>query len=198
VSSTHALREHYQQVLARRMPTLPEAVQRALAQRLHQAQAMPSRPLAATPARPPAAAVAPPVRAALAGLSRLTQELHHRARSGGEAPLLGEVLAPAQQGAPLGLASVRRMGAVWARMATGQRVAQALEQGPENAGPLNSHRLMLRTLVLMQQLSPDYLHRFLSQADTLLWLELHPPQRSAPVVAAGSETVKNKSRKRRG
>ena len=30
---------------------------------------------------------------------------------------------------------------------------------------------MLRSLGLMQSLSPDYLRRFLSQVDSLLWLE---------------------------
>jgi hypothetical protein len=30
---------------------------------------------------------------------------------------------------------------------------------------------MLRSLSLMQSLSPDYLRRFLSQTDSLLWLE---------------------------
>ena len=46
-----------------------------------------------------------------------------------------------------------------------------VERGPESAGPLNSHGLILRSLVLMRSLSPDYTRRFLSHAETLLWLE---------------------------
>lgn len=67
--------------------------------------------------------------------------------------------------------SVRRFGQVWSHIAAEQQVKQALNRGPENAGPLNAHRLMLRSLALMQSLSPDYLRRFLGQADALLWVE---------------------------
>jgi hypothetical protein len=31
--------------------------------------------------------------------------------------------------------------------------------------------LVLRSLALMQDISPDYLRRFVSQVETLLWLE---------------------------
>ena len=48
---------------------------------------------------------------------------------------------------------------------------QALEQAPKNAGPINSHALLLRSLALMREISPDYLNRFMSYADTLLCLE---------------------------
>jgi hypothetical protein len=50
-------------------------------------------------------------------------------------------------------------------------VVQATHRAPENAGPLNSHMLVLRTLGLMRELSPHYLRRFLSHTETLLWLE---------------------------
>jgi hypothetical protein len=43
---------------------------------------------------------------------------------------------------------------------------------------------VLRTLALMRDLSPDYLRRFLSHADTLLWLEQAQSQtRAKPPVA---------------
>ena len=67
--------------------------------------------------------------------------------------------------------SVRRFSEVWSKIAAEQQVAQAFTRGPENAGPLNAHRLMLRSLALMRSLSPDYLRHFLSQMDSLLWLE---------------------------
>ncbi|HEX5311998.1 DUF2894 domain-containing protein [Aquabacterium sp.] len=67
--------------------------------------------------------------------------------------------------------SVRRFSEVWSRIAAETQVKQAVGRGPENAGPLNSHMLMLRSLTLMKQLSTDYLRRFLSEMDTLLWLE---------------------------
>ena len=59
----------------------------------------------------------------------------------------------------------------WARLSVDQQLAEALAQGPENAGPLNPHRLVLRALQRMRELSPDYLNRFMSYADALVWLE---------------------------
>lgn len=68
------------------------------------------------------------------------------------------------------MASVRRFREAWSRMAAEDQVDQAAGRGPVNAGPLNSHMLVLRSLALMRKLSPDYLQRFLSHVDTLLWL----------------------------
>jgi hypothetical protein len=45
------------------------------------------------------------------------------------------------------------------------------ETGPKNAGPINSHMLVLRSLAMMQEISPDYLGRMVSYADTLLFLD---------------------------
>jgi hypothetical protein len=78
------------------------------------------------------------------------------------------------------MASVRRFRQTWSRMAAEDQVDQAVGRGPLNAGPLNSHMLVLRSLALMRKLSPDYLQRFLSHADTLLWLE-QASQKSTPV-----------------
>lgn len=78
------------------------------------------------------------------------------------------------------MASVRRFRQTWSRMAAENQVDQATGRGPLNAGPLNSHMLVLRSLALMRKLSPDYLQHFLSHADTLLWLE-QASQKSAPV-----------------
>lgn len=59
----------------------------------------------------------------------------------------------------------------WPRISAEDQVDQTVRRGPENAGPLNSHMLVLRSLALMRQLSPDYLRRFLSHLDALLWLD---------------------------
>jgi hypothetical protein len=42
---------------------------------------------------------------------------------------------------------------------------------PANAGPLNSHALVLQVLSLMRDLSPEYLRRFVGTVETLQWLE---------------------------
>jgi hypothetical protein len=52
-----------------------------------------------------------------------------------------------------------------------KQVTQALAQAPQNAGPINSHSLVLRALGLMRDVSPDYLNRFMGYVDTLLCLD---------------------------
>lgn len=69
------------------------------------------------------------------------------------------------------LKALRYFRDTWSTLSAERQLAQALAQGPENAGPLNAHRLVLRALQLMRDVSPDYLRRFMSYADTLLWLE---------------------------
>lgn len=77
--------------------------------------------------------------------------------------------------------SVQQFRQSWHRMKVQDQVEHALQQGPANAGPLNSHRLVLRTLGLMQDLSPAYLHHFMSYLDTMLQLDtMTLPQATKP------------------
>jgi hypothetical protein len=57
------------------------------------------------------------------------------------------------------------------RISVQKQVTQAIAQAPQNAGPINSHMLVLRSLGLMRDISPDYLNRFMGYVDTLLVLE---------------------------
>ena len=81
------------------------------------------------------------------------------------------------------LRSVRRFQEAWTLLLAADRVLRAVARGPVNAGPLNSERLVLRSLAMMRALSPDYLRHFLAQVDALLVLEetartaLPPPDR---------------------
>lgn len=77
------------------------------------------------------------------------------------------------------LKAVRHFRDTWAQLSAARQVSHAIEQAPENAGPLNSHYLVLRSLELMRASSPDYLQRFLSYADTLLCLERAAEQAAA-------------------
>ena len=52
-----------------------------------------------------------------------------------------------------------------------KQVTHAIAQAPQNAGPINSHMLVLRSLGLMRDLSPDYLNRFMGYVDTLFFLD---------------------------
>ena len=82
----------------------------------------------------------------------------------------------AQHSAPGGgarkeLKAIRQFRRTWSALAVEKQLAQAIEQAPDNAGPLNSQRLVLRSLALLREVSPDYLRRFMSYADALLWLD---------------------------
>ena len=163
-------RFHYLEVLAQRLPGQPAAVQQVLAQRLEQAVATYAREArSATAAAAPGTGV-PPATAATSPLARLNREL--RARTSAEPHAATTDPLHASAGAHLpDMKSVRQFSEVWSKISAEQQVVQALHRGPENAGPLNSHKLVLRSLSLMRALSPDYLRRFMSQMDALLWLD---------------------------
>jgi hypothetical protein len=59
----------------------------------------------------------------------------------------------------------------WARHYSDKLVSDAVRKLPKNPGPLNSELLITRSLTIMRNLSPNYLKRFVSYVDTLLWLE---------------------------
>lgn len=69
------------------------------------------------------------------------------------------------------LKAVGNFRSTWTRMGVEQRLRQSRAKVPGNAGPLNSHALVLRSLTLMRELSPEYLTRFIGHVDALLWLE---------------------------
>ena len=74
-------------------------------------------------------------------------------------------------GARTELKSVKYFRNTWSKLSADKQVTQALVQAPKNAGPINSHMLVLRSLALMREISPDYLNRFVSYVDTLLCLD---------------------------
>jgi hypothetical protein len=69
------------------------------------------------------------------------------------------------------LKTLREFRNTWAKLSIDRQMAQAIEKAPKNAGPINSHMLVLRSLALMRELSPDYLNRFMLYTDTLLCLD---------------------------
>ena len=82
------------------------------------------------------------------------------------------------------LKTTRYFRNTWSKLSVDKQVTQALEQAPQNAGPMNSHRLVLRSLALMREISPDYLNRFTSYVDTLLCLEQASPGKPVPARKA--------------
>jgi hypothetical protein len=93
------------------------------------------------------------------------------------------------------LRSAQRFHETWSRISAETEVTKAEKRAPDNAGPLNSHKLVLQTLGLMRQLSPDYLRGFLAQAETLLWLD--QPHALPKQAAAARTGVAKPGRKRK-
>jgi len=77
----------------------------------------------------------------------------------------------------------------WSKLSTEQQLSQTLAHAPENAGPMNSQHLVLRSLQLMRDISPDYLQGFMSYIDTLIWLEHADPTKRTTGRSSGAEKV---------
>ena len=71
-----------------------------------------------------------------------------------------------------------------------KQVTQAIAQAPQNAGPINSHMLVLRSLGLMRNISPDYLNRFMAHVDTLLCLDEAGKAKLTPKKASPAAKIR--------
>jgi hypothetical protein len=85
------------------------------------------------------------------------------------------------------LASARRFRTAWDAQRALEKLERALAHKPAQAGPLNSHALLLQSLELMRTLSPHYLRQFLLHAETLLWL-----------AAAGEQSAEQPNARKKG
>jgi hypothetical protein len=160
---------HYLQALLERAAKHQGQVRRLLDARLAQAlQALRGRFEQAQREAPPASASlehsAP--RAPLGELARSIAQLVPEQR---DISLDGGFNGAA--GSRSELKSVRHFRNTWSKLSVDKQVAKALDQAPKNAGPINSHMLVLRSLALMREISPDYLNRFMCYADALLCLD---------------------------
>lgn len=190
---------HFATVLAQRAENASGAVQARLAERLNEALTRLERAVAAPKASPVASGASP--------LAALLDEMG--------APPIAPMPSPAAAGlSPRGtsatprnvpsprpeLKSVGRMRKTLSRLKVRQQVSQALAQPPEHAGPINSQMLVLRSLALMQDISPEYLHRFMSHVDALMTLEdaqrLPLPGQAAAKAAKATSKGAGKSSKR--
>lgn len=96
---------------------------------------------------------------------------------GSDAPAIPPVKPEPRNATAPELKTVAYFRNTWSRLSTEQQLTQTLAQAPENAGPMNSQHLVLRSLQLMRDLAPDYLQGFMSYVDTLVWLEQASPVR---------------------
>lgn len=167
----------YLEALARRIATQPEAVRRKLAEKFN---AM-ARDFATPVADPIAEA---PKECAVSPLSELLTYINQRAYEQGET-LFSAVNTDARRTPEL--RSIACFHETWSRLSTEQQLAETLACAPENAGPLNSQHLVLRSLQLMREIAPDYLQGFMSYIDTLVWLEQTSPAKPASGRLSGVE-----------
>jgi hypothetical protein len=82
----------------------------------------------------------------------------------------------------------------WSRVSAEKQLRDALDKVPVNAGPLNSSSLVHRSLLLMREVSPDYLRQFLSYVDALSWLE----RMSGDGAAGGQDAARSSGKAARG
>ncbi len=95
------------------------------------------------------------------------------------------------------LKTLRYFRSTWSRLSADRRLTQSLAKVPENAGPLNSHHLVHRSLMLMHELSPEYLNRFMSYVDTLLWVDQLNAS-TGPAAAANAPRAEGQKKTTRG
>lgn len=157
------VRFHYLEVLSRRVDEASGEVQCILASKLEKALAdYGQRFMQAPSVLGQQVAATPSPCTPLVQLNRyirtITQDLGDRELGRG-------------QGTSGDIKSARRFRETWSRIAAEKQVNEAFGRGPENAGPLNAHMLVLHSLRLMRDLSPHYLQQFMSQVDSLLWLD---------------------------
>lgn len=167
---------HYMEALARRMSDQTPNVQRILEGKLqlalaaYQAQCEIAQRESAVVSHQAASAHS-------TGLTLLGQLLGSMAQ---HTPALESSSWTAASASRTELKSVRNFRSTWSKLSAQKQVSQALGQAPKNAGPINSHMLVLRSLELMRDISPDYLNRFMSYADTLLCLDQTDLSAKAP------------------
>ncbi|WP_342619385.1 DUF2894 domain-containing protein [Rhodoferax sp. GW822-FHT02A01] len=164
------VRLHYLDLLATRVQTQQEPVKRMLEAKLIRAlQELQSR---LDQNQPPSVHDGAQATGAASAMSPLRALVHSLSQYSADSRDASDALAQrADATARPELKSVRKFRKTWSRLSTDKQLRQALDQAPKNAGPINSHMLVLRSLALMRDISPDYMNRFMSYADALLCLE---------------------------
>lgn len=119
------------------------------------------------------------------GLQRLLARLEAQRGSRFLAGLLAEIAQRSSDSATLGelaavgptadrrveLKSLKYFRRTWSKLSVEQQLARAFAQAPDNAGPLNSHFLVLRALGTIRDIAPEYLEQFIPYVEALLWLD---------------------------
>lgn len=148
-------RFRYLEALARRIPAQPEPLRRLLQARF---EARLAEYTAHTSDAVPVAARRATAKDAGSPLAQLMQVLR-KARPDPAVAAGGDELA-----------SARRFREAWDAQRALEKLELALAHRPAQAGPLNSHALVLQSLELMRSASPRYLRQFVLHVESLQWL----------------------------
>ena len=144
----------------------------------------------AMPSSEPDAGSREPARSVLAEL--LDSIANHARADAGSAAAIGLERHPHA-------ATLEDVRETWSRVSAEKQLRQSLDQVPTNAGPLNSSSLVHRSLLLMREVSPEYLRQFLAYVDALSWLERMGGEGAGAGqeigrAGAGSKGARSKSR----
>ncbi|KQT10485.1 hypothetical protein ASG30_11695 [Ramlibacter sp. Leaf400] len=189
-------RFRYIEALSERIPAQQASVRRLLEGKLQAAlddyaRQHPQREPVGEPRKPVVAAARP--KAGCAPLAELNAYL--RDATAAQAGTDADEGASGRDELP----NARRFRQSWESGRTLDRIEQAISRTPANAGPLNSHALVLRSLGLMRELSTDYLRRFLAQVETLQWLEKareqYPREQGKGKGKPGKAAARNRRKK---
>lgn len=195
--------------LVRRGAAQPAAVQRQLLQRLAPAMAACEQGLALQDQaglqalQAPDAATTATTAAAAPMTTATTATTAAQPTAGPLAALLQHIqrhacnVGDADAGAAPELKTLHHFRAHWQRLRLEKRLTQARATMPGQAGPLNSHSLVLQALTQLQALSPAYLQHFMTQVDTLSWLEQAQAAVAAAAVPRGAGAASAAGERRR-
>lgn len=70
------------------------------------------------------------------------------------------------------LQSFKQYQSMFEQMSLDRLLARVMKEIPENAGPLNPERLVIRSFKALQEISPDYLSGLISYYESLLTMQL--------------------------
>lgn len=182
----------YLEALIRRAAGQPAAIRQALSAKISAAaeELAGSRPAETSGVAEPD--TASPLTELLAYISDHAHEPTAMLQPTSENATVSRKIRPKSKKSPAGpeLKSVAIFRNEWSKLSTEQQLTQTLAQAPENAGPMNSQHLVLRSLERMRDIAPDYLQGFMSYIDTLIWLDHADLTRPQAGRGAGNEREK--------
>jgi hypothetical protein len=187
----------YIEALSRRAAVQPEAIRQSLNAKISAAAIeLASHP---APSLTPSAPTSPasPLADLLAYISGQAHEQPGALQPSADNPTVNRKNRPKSKSAPTSrtpqgpeLKSIAIFRNEWSKLSTEQQLTQTLAQAPENAGPMNSQHLVLRSLERMRDIAPDYLQGFMSYIDTLIWLDHADPTKPAAGRTSNTEGEK--------